>query len=369
MPASGKSSGLPAVVILYGRKARSGALFDDYLAHTHLRKLKAALDGEETAVSDYEADEADLAEVADELQTPVMWGGARLVIVRGAEGILAPPASRRKALAPVVRRLGEIARSGAAAGHLVLVAEGLDVRGRPRKPSTSFKDAQALIDAVDESGGLRSCVPPFEKGLKKALADRAREAGVTLQGPAADALLDLIGRDQMALQEELEKLLAAAEGGAITSEDVYSLGARRAEHSVFELADRVLDGDAPAALQELDDMLGSAASGSSIGILYGLTGSFRRYLSAALLVEGGTEPASAAWKVGVPRFVQKEFLARLARWDSSSLGALLSRALKCDVDIKSGQMSDSLALETFVADACNGRLESDELVGRWIYEV
>ena len=64
-----------------------------------------------------------------------------------------------------------------------------------------------------------------------------------------------------------------------------------------------------------------------------------------------------------------DFLGRLRKWDVEELTELLGRVLRTDVEIKSGQVSEETALETLVVDACQGRLGTGELVGRWIYEV
>ena len=367
MPAQ-PASRAPAVCILYGRKARED-LFDDYLAREHLARLKALLGLQESgAVSEHEASESDAADILDEVSTPSLWGGARFVILRGAEALLDPPAAQRTHLEALVERMRAFAAEHSPPGHLALVASALKVeRGRPTTP---FKSAMALIKAVDEAGGLFSCVPPFKSALKRALTRKASAAGRRLPAASAQALIEIVGTDQLALMEELEKLIAAGDEGApITPEQVESLAAARPQATVFSLADCILEGDTRSALDQLEQLRSTPAT-RALGYLEGgLASSFRRYRDAARLVESGRSPRQAAGAVGVPRFFQDGFVRRLSRWKGKDLSALLVRLLQCDVEVKTGSVQEETALVTFVSDACARRSRHGELVGRWIYEV
>lgn len=376
MPAA-KASTVPAVCILFGRKARED-LFDEYLARQHIERIAGAIesasgataDGESTATttSEYDiADKIDIADVLDEVSTPSMWGGGRLVILKGAEALLEAPAAVRPSLEGVVARITDLAAVKQPVGYLVLVARGL--KGRGADVQLDFKPAASLAAAVKKRGGLLSCIPPFESAVKRALTAEARQAGRRLSAEAADALVRLVGSDQAALHEELAKLVTATEGTReISAENVEKVSAHRVQGDVFRFADLVLDGDAAGALAQLED-LESVSSRGCAWLIVPVARSFERMLAAARLVEEGQNPQEAAAAVGVPRFVQDAFSARLARWDAARLSALLERLLAADVAIKTGALRDKTALEIFVSDACARRLDATEVVGRWIYEV
>jgi DNA polymerase-3 subunit delta len=374
MPESSPAAGIPAVSILYGRKARED-LFDDFLAREHIASITARLAGDRpaeeavtTTTAEYGAPECDLAEVLDEVCTPALWGGRRLVILRGAEKLLSPAAEGRAAVEPFIRRIASLVSAPDPPGRLVLVARALEID--KKLPKTPFKPAQALIGAVRRVGGLVSCIPPYENALKRTLARRAAQAGVTLDAAALDTLVGIVGPDQMALQEELDKLLVASAGERrITVGEVESLAAERPQATVFTLADSVLDRDAARSLAQLDALRRTPATRPASPMLSSLAGSFRRTLAAARLVRQGKSAREAAAALGVPPFFQDGFAARLVKWTPEALEALLSRTLQCDVEIKTGSLREQAALETFVCDACRGRLETGQLVGRWIYEV
>ncbi len=363
-----RSAAFPAVSILYGRRAKE-ALFDEYLAGEHIERIKAALGGEDAlTVTDADALEADIPDVLDEASTPSMWGGRRLVILRNAQALLAPAVADRDRMAPLVERAAALAALSQPPGYLVLVARALDVKSGT--PQSAWKPAQRLIEAVAVTGGLGACVPPYERDLLASLRRAAQERGASLMPDAARALIALVGTEQMALMEELEKLvIAASDSKRITAEDVETLAAARPERSVFTLAERILDGDVAGALQTLQALRETAATRSSAYILGGARGTFQRYYAAALDVEKGQSPRQAASAAGVPRFFQEPFVRRLERRDAAATGAILARALQCDVEIKTGSVSEEAALETFVVEACSGRPKVRDLVGRWLHEI
>jgi DNA polymerase-3 subunit delta len=371
MPRNAGTVPVPPVSILYGRKYKDSISFDEYLAGEHVAGVRTALGGESAVTSsEYDASQAQFADCLDEVSTPSMWGGARLVILRRAELLIAPPAAERERLEPVVRRIAAMASSRLPSGYLVLVVDGIEFKDDV--PRVSFAAAKTLIEAVAHAGGLVSCIPPREGDLKRTLSARASKAGFRLAPGAADALIQIAGTEQMALQEELDKLLAAAgEDKIIAVRDVESLAGERSQASVFTLADKILDGDVAAALSDLAGLREVSSTAAAPYIVNGLCWSFRRYLSAAETVEKGKSPQAATAEVQPKVWFaqQAAFAGRLKRWDSKALLALLDRALACDVEVKTGTVPEAIALETFVADASRRRFVAGELVGRWLYEV
>jgi len=358
----------PAVSILFGRRAKE-ELFDEYLAVQHLDRIKAAVMAGEpaTSVTDCEAADADLADLLDEVSTPALWGKTRLVILRDAEEILSPAAADRERLAPFVARMASVASMKNPPGRLVLIARALEIR--EGAPHTGFEEANKLISTVDAAGGLFPCIPPYERALKAALSKAAAAEGVQLLSSAADALIAIVGTDQMAVQEELKKLIThASDTRRITPEDVEALAATRPEGNVFVLAERILDGDTQGALVILRDLMQTPATRSESFIIGSLAASFRRYLASALEIERGATAREAAARAGVPQFFQKDYIRRLEKWNTAKLIGLLDRALQCDVEVKTGSVADDTSLAAFVIDACAGRFEATELVGRWLYE-
>ncbi|MBC7254771.1 MAG: DNA polymerase III subunit delta, partial [Chloroflexi bacterium] len=76
------------------------------------------------------------------------------------------------------------------------------------------------------------------RGLAAWIRRRAKEKGVEITAPAVAALIELIGGDLRALDQELEKLAAhAAYERAITLEDVRALTSAAQEANIFDLMD------------------------------------------------------------------------------------------------------------------------------------
>ncbi len=359
---------VPAVSILFGRKA-ADVLFDEYICGRHINRIKSSLGVDQTgAVSRYELGDSDLPDILDEVSTAALWGGARLVIVTGAEALLDPAAAARRDLEPLVGRIKALAGKHAPAGYLVLVARAL--RFEQRRIRTAFKPAMELIETVEASGGLFSCVPPFESALKRALVEKARAAGRRLPAASVQSLVEIVGTDQLALMEELDKLISAtADSAVITPQVVEALAVARPQATVFSLADSIIEGDVKTSLARLHQLRSTPATRALGYLSGGVASTFRRYRDAARLVAEGSTPAQAARSVGVPRFVQDGFIKRLGRLKAEEADMLLERLLQCDVEVKTGSVQEETALVNFVSDSCRRRARHSELAGRWIYEV
>ena len=361
------------VSILYGRRQQEYN-FDEYLAAGHIDTIKRLLGGDaEVFISEFDLardSDINLGEALDLVSTPVLWGKTPLVIIREAQIAFAAREEARTRFTPFFERATELAKSRNAAGHLVLVAKGFEIRKGSDRPSISWDKASALFDAVEKAGWALKCLPPYESGLRTILMQHAREKGVRLLPDAADALLAAVGDNQMALIEELGKIIGAVgETRNITAADVERLAAAWPDRDAFTFAERIVEGNTAAALEILRDLRQSPATRPLPVILGALKFKLLQYLTAAAAVEKGATPEQAAEAAKVFFSFRREFAARLRKHTTQSINAILQRALQCDVEVKTGSSDEGLALETFVVEASSGRCETRELVGRWLYEV
>ena len=164
-------------------------------------------------------------------ETMSMFGGCRVVWVKHADAM---PASELEALAgqlDVLRSRSDLV--------LVLVCSALDKRTK------FFKVVQAAGIVVDCSVGAVSDVAA-------ALLERH---GKQMAPDAARLLQERVGSDANLAWQELEKLsLYLGDRAMATREDVLLVCADTALRNEWEIADRLLEGDAGGALVALQDM-------------------------------------------------------------------------------------------------------------------
>jgi DNA polymerase-3 subunit delta len=223
--------------------------------------------------SRYEGDKLAWSDLADELATRSLFrAGPRSVLVENAD----PFVSRARA------ELERYASQPTAVSCLVLDLDALPANTN-------------LYKRIADQGWIIACRAPElarDKGkatdtarMRKWLASWARSRhNVTLAGEALDLLVDLTGWDFGLLDQQLAKLALYVEPQeSIRAELVQQvIGGWRSETS-WEMMEKVADGDAAAALRQLDQLL---QSGEAPVALFGsIAWSLRRYATATRIYE------------------------------------------------------------------------------------
>lgn len=166
-------------------------------------------------------------------------------------------------------------------------ADGFDA-GSPKRPSTFLKNASKFMKPVqfDFQSDAR---------LVRWIERHFAEYGLTASQPVAIKILETCGRSMFRLSGELAKTAAyTAESGRteVTAEDVDAAVTRTDEDDAFRLANCVLEGNIPAALDALAVKMRKREE--PILVLAQITRVFCDLAAAAHAVEDGVNAAEFA---------------------------------------------------------------------------
>ncbi|MBR4103793.1 MAG: DNA polymerase III subunit delta [Thermoguttaceae bacterium] len=181
-----------------------------------------------------------------------------------------------------------------------------------------------------------------------------KSCGAKISKDAAETLVELVGDDLGALDQEAKRLaLLANPPGELTVELVQTqVGAWR-QKKVWDMIDAALGGQTAEALRQLDKLL--TAGEAPIAILAQAAATLRKLAAATeLFVE--TEAAGAVPnmttildKVGVKPFFRAKYAEQLKKLGRRRGERLAQALLEADVDLKGGSRSDPrLTLERFL---------------------
>ncbi len=245
---------------------------DRFLKRLVLAKIRRDLTTEDEPVTPIEGSRAPWRDVIDELATISLFGdGPRIVHVNDAEEFVG---SHRA-------QLEELVSQQSGTGRLILDLKSLASNTR-------------LYKILADRGLLIECRPPQTKRGRSAYLDENRlrmwlrqwatsTHGIRLKRGADEELMQLIGPDLGLLDQELAKLaLFCAPNAEVSIELVQQIvGGWRAK-TTWELLDAALEGNAAAALIQLQRLLhaGEAPQAIAGAVLWSL----RRFADAALLV-------------------------------------------------------------------------------------
>ena len=285
-----------------------------------LRLREAVLGGGDGDFSftTFEGKNAELRDVLAELETLAMFGsGKRLVLVDEADDFV----GRYRA------NLEDYVAAPASGGVLVLELK-------------SFASNTKLYKAVAASGLPIDCKAPTGAPLVRWLVQWAKQTHqVQVPQTAAEMLVDLVGPELGLLDQELAKLaLLAGKDKKITAEMVtQSVGSWRAK-TTWEMLDAVMDGNARAALVQLDRLL--SAGEQPVALLGQISASLRRFAAATRLILQGEATGRrialrpALEQAGVRSFVLEKAERQLRRLGRQRGARLYRWLLEADLDLK-----------------------------------
>jgi competence protein ComEC len=266
-------------------------------------------------------------EIAERVATATLFGGGTLIIV--AEP--APLVSTK----PLAARLTGVF-AGIAEGNGLAFLDTVD--GTARRPAS----LEALRDAVAGAGGeVREFKAPTREGMARWIAERARERGIDIAGPATVLLAERVGafvrerdvdrrRQGELAVAELEKLALYRLDAQVRPEDVKALVADAVPGSTWAFLDAVGMRHAAEAA-ELADRLDEVPSPVLVVHLHRR---LRELIQVADLLAAGTPAAALVRKLKLNPY-RAQMLASQARgWTLAELETALAGLLELDATLK-----------------------------------
>ena len=305
------------VYLVYGPEA--------YMRRRLKEALRQAVAGDDTMNCTYrEGREASVPEIKEIAETLPFFAEKRLIILENT-GLL------KKGGEELAEYIPEIPGTTV----IVFVEEEVDKRSK-------------LYKAIDRCGHTAECARLSENELKQfALAYFTKE-GHRITGDAMDLFLDRAGEDMGHLMTEMEKLSAYTEGRNILPEDVKAITSVTAQNRVFDMLDAMLRKKPKEALELYADL--KALREPPMRILYLMTQQVNRLLQVKELDRGGVRMDGIAEATGMRPFAVRQYLRQASAFTEEELKKRLEKLTELDFAVKSGNLSDAMAVELAMAD-------------------
>jgi DNA polymerase III subunit delta len=181
------------------------------------------------------------------------------------------------------------------------------------------------------------------------IVKRIQEQGGQIEPAAAAALALVMGSELRAIDSECYKLLTyVGTDRPISEADVALLTPYVPETNVFDIVDAVAKRDGVQALTLIHRVLTNTKQ-EPLSLLGMINRQFRLLLQICEVLDAGANPRQLPDLQRLPSF-KKEFLIRqAATFSLAQLDAIYHRLVEYDYDIKTGRVSDELALDLLVA--------------------
>jgi DNA polymerase-3 subunit delta len=272
---------------------------------------------------DVDGERAELGEILDELRSFAMFGGAKLVVVRNGDDLIAR----------FREPMEEYVAHPSSGSTLVLRLDALN-------------KAQRIAKAIAKTGQIESCEPPPPGALPRWVVQRGKTAHkVAVDPDAAELLAELIGGDLGRLDTELAKLALFADDGRVTAERVYTAVAFQREQEVKDITLELATGNGTEALRRWRQLVQLDKSAEFKAVTW-----LGMWLEDVGGIVRGEGPGKAAWKY-------KDRLAQFTRVAQALGKSGYARALdllaEVDQQSKTGVGDAAENVERFILDVAS----------------
>lgn len=272
-----------------------------------------------------------------DLRNPPLFGGTRVVVVRGLNELADDVLDALVATAE--QPIPEVVVCGVASGR-----ERKQVAALRKLAGKNVRSAAKLTRPKDR---------------RMFVADEAKRAGVRLSDDAIWALLDAVGADLRALAGAIAQLRDAASGrnsrAPLDETDVAKLFRGRAETRGFAVADAVVAGDTAAALSLLRSAIETGLD--PVPIVSVIAGSLRDLARVSGETSRGRSlPRSElARRLGMPDWKLDKVQSSARQWSDAALSAALQAAARADAGVKGAAADPIYVVERLVLEATSAR--------------
>ncbi len=197
-------------------------------------------------------------------------------------------------------------------------------------------------------------MPPAQ--ANKLAAVHGEEYGVAFAPRVIDTLIHYHEGNLQLVFREVEKLaLFVGPGGQVGQEELELLGCGAAAGSVFDLVDKLGEGNASASLRLLHRLLQDKAAPLMI---LGMVARHFRLLGLALAPSNRAKSAADLARVlRVPPFVAQKIRRQLARFSLSRLADSFQLLSEVDCRLKSSGVPEKIVMEDMVLKLCGAKTD------------
>ncbi len=213
-------------------------------------------------------------------------------------------------------------------------------RGKARGTSRLYKK-------IKELGGLVAFDQLDAQRLTKWVAREFKHYNLDIDRQTAEHLTFACGKELMSLKGEIAKIAAYAAGKeAISIADIDQIATLSVDYKVFDLSDKVADGQAEKALPLLEEMLRGGEQ--RLMLLALLQRHYRQLLFTRILMDDRQSQNTIAGELGLPGFVARRLMNTAANYNSEQLKAAYLKCINQEYLVKSGQIQEDGSLEQLV---------------------
>jgi DNA polymerase III subunit delta len=197
----------------------------------------------------------------------------------------------------------------------------------------------------------------LKKGFEmvKYIQEQVKQAGGKITQEAATMLSGFVGDDSRQAYQEVIKLVTYVNyARRIDVEDVEAVCVSIAQGNVFAMVDALGNRDGKTASALLEQLLEER---DALSLFQLMVRQFRMILVARELMDNGGRISDLANQFHIQDFVAKKVWSQARQFSIVTVESIFRQLVELDDRIKTGEMEDSLAMETFVVRLTSSKVK------------
>jgi len=214
-----------------------------------------------------------------------------------------------------------------------------------------IKPANPLLRELTGRATVKAFPLPNYQKLRQWTKARVEAGGGTISQEAVELLARFVGSNLWIMSNEIDKLLAYADGQRIKEADVKNLVSYVQEGNVFAMVDAILEHRAGAAEQLLQQLLQQGEAPTQL--LYMISRQVQRIVRAKELTMQGKSSSEIQRTLGLQfDFIVQRTMEQVKKNTQERLRFAYHRILEADISIKTGRYEPELTLNMLIAELC-----------------
>lgn len=280
----------------------------------------------------------DINLIKQELQTPAFVSEKKIIVVEKSNLFARSPKGQSESHKKIQAEFDQVISLLNINSCLIFVEESID--GRQKK----------ILQKWQKCGGVQVEIKHEELSvLRQWLQVKAQQKKIGLTVEAADSLIDRCESDMTQIEQEFDKALLYAEYTEMEGIDLSTIELvcrSDLRGTIFNLTDAVSAGRTRIALDILDSLLAQKEPLPLIRFM------FTRHIRQLICAKELNNPSIITKQVGVYPFVARGLIKQSRNMNFADLEYMFKLCFESDYKVKQGHMSDRLAFETLLIEAC-----------------
>jgi len=204
-----------------------------------------------------------------------------------------------------------------------------------------------MYKAVQKNGSVVEFTRQTSDIIMRWILSRLKKENKNITSDAMQLFLSKTGDDMENIDTELEKLLSYTfQKESITAEDVEAICTGQITNQIFDMVNAIAERNQKRALKLYFDLI--SLKEPPMRILFLIIRQFQILFQIKDLKELGYDQKTIASKVKIPEFAVRKNLGQIRDFSLEKLQQAIEDGIQAETDIKTGFMTDQLAVELFL---------------------